>query len=103
MLDDILDSLDLVLVMSVNPGFGGQRFIPGSLEKIAKLAATRRLRNLNFRIEVDGGISLETVAEVVRAGAGVLVAGSAIFGKGDPQKNTENLLKAALEATLLEA
>ncbi|MGA3211081.1 MAG: ribulose-phosphate 3-epimerase [Terriglobales bacterium] len=102
MLDEILDSLDLVLVMSVNPGFGGQRFIPGALGKIARLAATRQARNLNFRIEVDGGISLETIAGVVRAGGELLVAGSAVFGKGDPKMNTENLLRTAIEATLLK-
>jgi len=62
----------------VNPGFGGQKFIPGAVHKIAKLAQLRRERGLNFRIEVDGGISLDTVGEVVRAGAELLVAGSAV-------------------------
>jgi ribulose-phosphate 3-epimerase len=88
----------LVLVMSVNPGFGGQKFIHGSLSKIAKLARIRRERGLNFRIEVDGGISLETVADVVRAGAELLVAGSAVFDGHDITANARNLLKAAQAA-----
>ncbi|HXE91890.1 MAG TPA: ribulose-phosphate 3-epimerase [Terriglobales bacterium] len=97
---DVLDAVDFVLVMSVNPGFGGQKFIPGSLEKIRKLAAQRTTRGLNFRIEVDGGIAADTIADVVRAGAEILVAGNAVFGKGDPKKNVQDLLKLAREATL---
>ena len=99
-LGDVLDSVDFVLVMSVNPGFGGQKFIPGSLDKIRKLAAQRTARGAEFRIEVDGGIAADTIAEVVRAGAEVLVAGNAVFGKGDPKKNVQDLLKLAREATL---
>src|SRR5512146_1966248 len=68
-LSEVLDIVDYVLVMSVNPGFGGQRFIPGALHKIRKLAELRSARGLNFRIEVDGGIALDTVAAAVRAGA----------------------------------
>jgi ribulose-phosphate 3-epimerase len=101
-LDEVLPMVDYVLVMSVNPGFGGQKFIPGSLEKIGKLAAMRSARGLNFRIEVDGGVALDTVAAVVRAGAEVLVAGNAVFGKGDPKTNAENLLRAANQAQLLK-
>jgi ribulose-phosphate 3-epimerase len=103
MLDEVLDMVDFVLVMSVNPGFGGQKFISGALEKIRRLAEARSRRRLNFRIEVDGGIALDTVAAVVRAGAEVLVAGSAVFGKGDPKGNAQNLLKAANQALLLQA
>ena len=102
MLSEVLDIVDYVLVMSVNPGFGAQKFIPNSLHKMRRLAETRARRGLNFRIEVDGGIALETVAEVVRAGAEILVAGNAVFGKGDPKDNAEKLLKAASEATLLK-
>ena len=98
-LTDILDMVDYVLIMSVNPGFGGQKFIRHSLTKLAKLATMRAERGLNFRIEVDGGVSLETVASVVRAGAQVLVAGSAVFGKGSPKEQAELLIKAATEAT----
>ena len=92
--------MDFVLVMSVNPGFGGQKFIPGSLEKIKKLATMRTARGANFRIEVDGGIALDTIGDVVRAGAEVLVAGNAVFGQGDPKRNVQELLKTAREATL---
>jgi ribulose-phosphate 3-epimerase len=99
-LSEVLDLIDYVLVMSVNPGFGGQKFIPGSLHKIANLARIRQARGLDYRIEVDGGVSLETVGDVVRAGAEILVAGNAVFGKGDPKKQAEQLLKAAVEASL---
>jgi ribulose-phosphate 3-epimerase len=101
-LSEVLDMVDYVLVMSVNPGFGGQKFLPNSLHKMRHLAEIRAQRGLNYRIEVDGGIALETVAEVVRAGAEILVAGNAVFGKGDPKTNAEQLLKAATEATLLK-
>ena len=99
-LSEVLDIVDFVLVMSVNPGFGGQKFIPGSLKKIAKLAALRAERNLGFRIEVDGGVAMDTVQQVVRAGAEILVAGNAVFGSGDIKSNAQKLLKAATEATL---
>jgi ribulose-phosphate 3-epimerase len=99
-LTEVLDIVDFVLVMSVNPGFGGQKFIPGSLHKIARLAALRAERNLGFRIEVDGGVALDTVQQVVRSGAEVLVAGNAVFGTGDPKSNAQKMLKAAMEATL---
>ena len=99
-LSEVLDIIDYVLVMSVNPGFGGQKFIPGVVHKIRKLAELREQRRLNYRIEVDGGIALDTVTEVVRAGAEILVAGNAVFGKGDPTSNAQKLLKAATEATL---
>ena len=100
MLSEVLDIVDYVLVMSVNPGFGGQKFIPNSLRKMRQLAEIRSRRGLNFRIEVDGGVALDTVTDIVRAGAEILVAGNAVFGKGDPKTNAEQLLKAATEATL---
>jgi ribulose-phosphate 3-epimerase len=99
-LTEVLDLVDYVLVMSVNPGFGGQKFIRGALHKIASLARIRQARGLDYRIEVDGGVSLETVGDIVRAGAEILVAGNAVFGKGDPRKQAEQLLKAAVEASL---
>jgi ribulose-phosphate 3-epimerase len=99
-LGEVLDMVDYVLVMSVNPGFGGQRFIPASLEKIRKLVTMRNARGATFRIEVDGGIDLNTVGGVVKAGAEILVAGNAVFGSGDPTSNTRNLLQAAQQATL---
>ena len=101
-LTEVLDIVDYVLVMSVNPGFGGQKFLPGAVHKIRRLAQLREQRGLNFRIEVDGGIGLETVGEGVRAGAEILVAGNAVFGEGDPTTNARKLLKAATEATLLK-
>jgi ribulose-phosphate 3-epimerase len=101
-LEEVLDMVDFVLVMSVNPGFGGQKFIPGSLEKIRKLAALRQSLRLKFRIEVDGGIALDTIEAVVQAGAEVLVAGNAVFGKGDPTGNARKLLKTAIEASQLK-
>jgi ribulose-phosphate 3-epimerase len=99
-LAEVLDIVDYVLVMSVNPGFGAQKFISSTLHKMRHLAEIRGQRGLNYRIEVDGGVALETVAEVVRAGAEILVAGNAVFGSGDPRKNAEALLRAATEAAL---
>lgn len=99
-LSEVLDIVDYVLVMSVNPGFGAQQFIPSTLHKMRQLAEIRIRRGLQYRIEVDGGVALDTIAEVVRAGAEILVAGNAVFGKGDPKKNAESLLKAATEAAL---
>jgi ribulose-phosphate 3-epimerase len=99
-LSEVLDIVDYVLVMSVNPGFGAQKFIPRALHKIQRLAELRAQRGLNYRIEVDGGIAMETVGDVVRAGAEILVAGNAVFGQGDPKSNAQRLLKAATEATL---
>jgi ribulose-phosphate 3-epimerase len=87
-----------VLVMSVNPGFGGQKFIPFSLDKIRQLAELREELGLNFRIEVDGGVAHDTIASVVEAGADLLVAGSAVFDSGHPEKEARTLLKMAQEA-----
>ena len=100
MLENILDMVDHVLVMSVNPGFGGQKFIPMVLHKVRRLVEMRTQRRANFRIEIDGGIGNDTVAEAVRAGVEILVAGNAVFGQGSPRENTQRLLKLAQEATL---
>jgi ribulose-phosphate 3-epimerase len=102
-LDEVLDMVHHVLVMSVNPGFGGQKFIPGALHKIKTLAEVRDSLGLSFRIEVDGGVALDTVSDVVRAGAELLVAGNAIFGKGDIRENAKKLLAAARAAALTRA
>ena len=83
MLSEVLENLDHVLVMSVNPGFGGQKFIRGTLEKIRQLKLTRERYNLAFRIEVDGGVGPENVTDLVRAGAEILVAGTSIFHTPD--------------------
>ena len=99
-LSEVLEIVDYVLVMSVNPGFGAQKFIPSTMHKMRRLAEIRGQRGLNYRIEVDGGVALDTIAHVVRAGAEILVAGNAVFGNGDPKKNAEALLRAATEAAL---
>jgi ribulose-phosphate 3-epimerase len=101
-LEEVLDLVDYVLVMSVNPGFGGQKFIPGTLHKMRQLSEIRSQRRLTYRIEVDGGVGHDTVGDVVRAGGEILVAGNAVFGSGDPKKNAGTLLKAATEAALLK-
>lgn len=98
LLSEVLPMVHHVLVMSVNPGFGGQRFIPFSLEKIRRLKELRQERGLGYRIEVDGGIAHDTVAQVVEAGADLLVAGNAVFGQGHPEKHARELLSAARKA-----
>jgi ribulose-phosphate 3-epimerase len=102
-LDEVLDIVHHVLVMSVNPGFGGQKFIRGALRKIEALAQSRERRGLSFRIEVDGGVDFETVSDVVRAGADLLVAGNAVFGHGDVRENARKLLHAARSAMAMRA
>jgi ribulose-phosphate 3-epimerase len=102
-LDEVLDIVHHVLVMSVNPGFGAQQFIAGSLRKIEALARIRESRRLSFRIEVDGGVDLDTVGDVVRAGAELLVAGNAVFAHGDIRENARKLLHAARAATMARA
>ncbi|HEX5110600.1 MAG TPA: ribulose-phosphate 3-epimerase [Vicinamibacterales bacterium] len=95
MLEDVAGVLDFVLVMSVNPGFGGQTFIPHSLEKIRRVRSVLSAAGSSAPIEVDGGIDLTTVADVVSAGARILVAGHAIFGGGQAEQATRALRAAA--------
>jgi ribulose-phosphate 3-epimerase len=95
---EVLPMVHYVLVMSVNPGFGGQEFLPLAVEKIAHLAELREALGLNFRIEVDGGIAHDTVASVVKAGAEMLVAGSAVFESGRTEQNAVELLRIARAA-----
>jgi ribulose-phosphate 3-epimerase len=97
-LDEVLPLVHHVLVMSVNPGFGGQSFIPSSLKKIELLSQIRQSRGFNFRIEVDGGVHHDTIANVVCAGAEILVAGSAIFEHGNPRESASRLLESARAA-----
>jgi ribulose-phosphate 3-epimerase len=94
-LDHVLEDLDMVLLMSVNPGFGGQKFIGSALNKIKALREMINNKNLNIDIQVDGGIILENIAEVVSCGANVLVAGSAIFNAPDPAQAVTKLKEAA--------
>jgi ribulose-phosphate 3-epimerase len=95
---DILPMVHHVLIMSVNPGFGGQKFIEFSLDKIRELARIRAEMGLTFKIEVDGGVAHDTVARVVQAGAEILVAGNAVFGEGRAEQDARALLKAARQA-----
>jgi ribulose-phosphate 3-epimerase len=97
-LSEVMDRVDYILAMSVNPGFGGQSFIPNSLEKIRKLRQMRERYNVSFRIEVDGGVDLGNVAQIVRAGAQILVAGTSIFHTADPAAAVHSLKQAATEA-----
>lgn len=98
MLSDVLDKLDTVLVMSVNPGFGGQKFIPGAMEKIRQLNEWRARYNCSFRIEVDGGVGMENAAALAQAGANTLAAGTTIFHAPDPASATRQMRKLATEA-----
>lgn len=96
-MEEALEFADYVLIMSVNPGFGGQKFIPTSLEKVRRVRRMIDERGLNVRIEIDGGIDLVNIAEVVAAGAEIIVAGSAIFGAPDPQLAVRELREATVE------
>ena len=98
MLADVLDKVDTILIMSVNPGFGGQKFIPRATEKVAHLNKMRAASRASFRIEVDGGVELEHTAELARAGANTFVAGTSIFGTPDPAQAVRKMRKAALKA-----
>ncbi len=99
MLDDVLGLVDYVLIMSVNPGFGGQQFIPHSLEKVRQLARRRKELGLNFAIEIDGGVNLENVADIVRAGVDWVVSGASIFKSADPAATVARMREIALNAT----
>ena len=92
-LDEILSDLDMVLLMSVNPGFGGQSFIPATLDKLARLREMITAKNLNIDIQVDGGINVETAPEVIKHGANILVAGSAVYGSKDIKDTIAKLKK----------
>ena len=89
----ILPDVDLVLIMSVNPGFGGQKFIPGALEKVRELAEIKRSENLDFVIEIDGGITLDNIKEVMEAGVEMAVAGSAVFKADDVVQRVKDFKK----------
>lgn len=92
-LDCILPDVDLVLIMSVNPGFGGQKFIAGTLDKVRQLAEIKRARNLDFVIEIDGGITLDNIQEVMDAGVEMAVAGSAVFKAEDVVQRVRDFKK----------
>jgi ribulose-phosphate 3-epimerase len=94
-LSEVLGQVDFVLVMSVNPGFGGQKFLPGALAKLEQLRAWRADQGADFRLEVDGGIGVENIGDVVRAGADIIVAGSSIFHTGNPSESFIALRRTA--------
>jgi ribulose-phosphate 3-epimerase len=90
-LEEVITDLDLVLIMSVNPGFGGQKFIQSSIEKVKKLALLIKEKKSNAIIEIDGGVNLDTGLELKKAGAQALVAGSFVFGSENPIKTISEL------------
>jgi len=102
MLEEVLDVADYVLVMGVNPGFGGQKFIRNSLHKIRLLAARKRDRGLHFPIEIDGGIDAENVAEVIDAGVEWVVAGTSIFHSVNPRAAFEEMRSLAQQASAIK-
>lgn len=102
-LEDILPAVDLVLVMSVNPGFGGQSFIESAVGKIARLAAMRADRELRFRIQVDGGVGAGNAARLGRAGCDILVAGSSVFGSADAAAAVRDLRERANPPAVVRA
>jgi ribulose-phosphate 3-epimerase len=96
-IEEALQYADYVLVMSVNPGFGGQQFIPASLEKVRRLRRMIEERGLRTRIEIDGGISPDNIADAAAAGVEIFVAGTSVFGKDDPAAAVRGLLSAAAQ------
>jgi ribulose-phosphate 3-epimerase len=94
LIDEALQFADFVLIMSVNPGFGGQKFIESSIAKVRNLRAMIREQNLNTRIEIDGGIDETNIGRIAEAGADIFVAGSAVFGKENPAETVKNLIQA---------
>lgn len=96
-LQEILEFVDYVLIMSVNPGFGGQKFISTALDKVRRLRQMIDQRGLPVRIEIDGGVDLDNIQRVVEAGAEIIVAGSAIFGTNDPGKAVQDLREATIQ------
>jgi ribulose-phosphate 3-epimerase len=98
-LEEIAPELDIVVVMSVNPGFGGQQYLPGSTDKLRRVRALLDARGSRARIEVDGGITAANVGEAVAAGADVIVAGSSVFGEADVAHAIEALRRAGHEAS----
>ena len=100
----MLDKLDLVLIMSVNPGFGGQKFIPEALQKLERCASALMSRAGDILLEIDGGVKVDNIAEIARAGADTFVAGSAIYGAGkDSDPHRYDTVVAALRAELAKA
>jgi ribulose-phosphate 3-epimerase len=102
LLENVLHIADFVLVMSVNPGYGGQKFIPYTLDKVRDLVRMRAERHLGFAIEIDGGVGPENIAEVAKAGVDWVVAGTSVFHAPDPAQAVRSMLKTAEEALLVK-
>jgi ribulose-phosphate 3-epimerase len=100
-IEEVIQDIDYVLLMSVNPGFGGQQFIISAVDKLRRLRALLQLHGSSAQIEIDGGITAENAAAVVEAGAEILVAGSAIFGAEDPTQAVQQMLRVVTEAQLV--
>jgi ribulose-phosphate 3-epimerase len=98
LLENVLDIVDFVLIMSVNPGYGGQKFIPNSLHKVQELVRIRTVRKLDFAIEIDGGVGPENIIDVARAGVDWAVAGSSVFGAEDAAQAVREMQRSAEEA-----
>jgi ribulose-phosphate 3-epimerase len=98
-LEDILFAVDYVLIMSVNPGFGGQKFIPNAINKIRRLDQIRQEKRLDFAIEIDGGVNDDNIEKIVQAGCNWLVAGSHIFHSADPAATVKEMQQIAEQAT----
>ncbi|MDX1982613.1 MAG: ribulose-phosphate 3-epimerase [Bryobacteraceae bacterium] len=103
MLEEVLELADYVLIMSVNPGFGGQKFLPNSLKKVRDLAFRRSQMRRYLPIEIDGGVGPDNIAEVVRAGVDWVVAGSSVFQSDDPETAVKTMQQVAREATAVRA
>jgi len=95
LLDEVLEEADMILIMSVNPGFGGQSLIPSTLKKIQKLAALRKQEGYKWTLEIDGGVNLKTISDVSASGVDIMVAGSAVFGSEDLGGRVKELREAA--------
>lgn len=102
LLRNVLDIMDYVLVMSVNPGYGGQKFIPNALQKVRELVHYRQERNLNFFVEIDGGVGHDNIADVARAGVDWVVAGSSVFRSPDAAESVRAMQRAAEEAIAIK-
>jgi ribulose-phosphate 3-epimerase len=102
LLENVLDIVDYVLVMSVNPGYGGQKFIPATLNKVRQLCRLRSERRLNFAIEIDGGVGPENILDIAKAGVDWMVAGSSVFHTQNPAQTLRDLQESAEQAMTIK-
>jgi ribulose-phosphate 3-epimerase len=92
MIENVLDDVDMILIMSVNPGFGGQKFIPSSIDKIKDLKQIINNSKKDIKIQIDGGVTADNIYEITKAGAQIVVAGTAVFGGGNIEQNIKQLI-----------